>query len=236
MGCIDKIKAELQACGRPEKVEHLTRFFQAFKGGYGEGDKFLAVDIPSQRKIARKYYKEISLREIESLLKADIHEYRTAALMMLEYKLKKADEAGSERIVGLYLRNIKHINNWDLIDSSAPNILGGYLYDKDRQLIYDFAASGDLWKQRIAIMTTYFFIKQKDFKDALKICRMYLNHKHDLIHKASGWMLREIGNRDFDAEYGFLRSYYKKMPRTMLRYAIEKFPEDLRQRFLKGEE
>jgi len=154
---------------------------------------------------------------------------------MMVYKFEKAkDESEREEIVNTYLKNIEAVNNWDLVDSSAPQILGLFLWDKSKDILYEMAQTPDLWKQRIAIMSTFYFIKQGEYDDALKISEILLNHKHDLIHKAVGWMLREIGNRDFEVEYNFLKENYKAMPRTMLRYAIEKFEPDLRQKFLKG--
>lgn len=232
---VQSVKDEMEKHINLEKAEFLPKFFQAFPGGYGEGDQFIGVTVPSQRKIARKYYKDITLDEIDKLLREPIHEYRLTALFFLVLKYEKAKtEAEKKAIVDLYLNNIYYINNWDLVDSSADKILGPYFMDKERDLLYVFADSDHLWKQRIAIMTTYHFIRNYQFDDTFKIAEVLINHKHDLIHKAVGWMLRETGNRNFDAEFTFLKENYKVMPRTMLRYAIEKFEEGLRQRFLKG--
>lgn len=232
---VEIIKEELKKHINEEKAAFLPEFFQAFEGGYGEGDHFLGVVVPDQRKVARKYYKFVSMKDIEELLNEPYHEYRLTALFMMVYKFEKSkDEKEREEIVNTYLNNIGAVNNWDLVDSSAPQILGPFLWDKNKGILYEMARTPDLWKQRIAIMSTFYFIKQGEFEDSLKIAEILLNHEHDLIHKAVGWMLREIGKRDFDVEYNFLKDNYKVMPRTMLRYAIEKFEPELRQKFLKG--
>jgi 3-methyladenine DNA glycosylase AlkD len=168
------------------------------------------------------------------MLSSPFHEERLTAVLILVIKFKKGDESEREKIFKFYLKNRKGINNWDLIDLSAPNIIGSYLLNKETDLLFKFAASKNLWDRRIAILSTFTFIRANEFAASLKICRMLLNDKHDLIHKAAGWMLREIGNRNLKAEEEFLKKYYKKMPRTMLRYAIEKFPETKRQGYLKG--
>jgi len=230
-----EIKHELKKYINHEKAAFFPRFFQAFEGGYGEGDLFLGVVVPDQRKVAKKYYKFVSMKDIEELLNEPYHECRLTALFMMVYKFEKAKvENEREDIVNIYLKNIGAVNNWDLVDSSAPHILGQFLWDKDKSILYEMAKSQDLWKQRIAMMSTFYFIKQGEFDDALKIAKILLNHEHDLIQKAVGWMLREIGNRDFEVEYNFLKENYKSMPRTMLRYAIEKFEPELREKFLKG--
>ncbi|HHU32797.1 MAG TPA: DNA alkylation repair protein [Clostridia bacterium] len=237
MDTIEAIKQELKEQVIPAKAEYFPKFFQAFPGGYGEGDQFLGVTVPSQRRVAKKYWPKISLKEVEKLLQEPIHEYRLTALFILVSKFEHLkNEAERKEIVDLYLNNLKFVNNWDLVDSSADKILGRYLfdYDKEKNILYDFAKSGDLWRQRVAIIATFYFIKQNHFEDTLAIAKILLHHKHDLIHKAVGWMLREIGKRDFTVEYNFLVEHYKDMPRTMLRYAIEKFENDLRKRFLQG--
>ena len=235
MNYLQAVKDELQKYIDFEKAEFLPRFFQAFPGGYGEGDRFIGVTVPNLRKAARKYYQDISLDEIQALLNEPIHEYRLTVLFMLVLKYEKSrTEAEQKAVVDLYLNSTSRINNWDLVDSSAHKILGPYLMDKDKDLLYKMANSGDLWEQRMAIMTTYYFIQHRQFADTINIAKILLNHKHDLIHKAVGWMLREIGNRDFETEFNFLIEHYQQMPRTMLRYAVEKFEEGLRQQFLKG--
>ena len=232
---IDIIKAELQKVSNSEKAAFLPKFFRAVPGGYGEGDRFIGVAVPDQRKIAQKHYKKTTLNETADMLNSPIHEHRLTALLMLVNKFEKTkDEAEKKAVVKVYLENINCVNNWDLVDSSCYKILGPWLIDNDKSLLYEYAWSDDLWKQRIAIITTLYFIKNNYFDDTLKIAEILLEHKHDLIHKAVGWMLREVGKIDFKTEYNFLANHYKKMPRTMLRYAIEKFDEDLRQSFLKG--
>jgi len=226
-----EILNEFKKLERSHRVEKLKSFFRASPNGYGyENDKFFGLTVPETRKIAKKF-KNISLKDVESLLKSDYHEVRLCALFILREKYKKSPD----EVIKVYLNNLEYVNNWDLVDSSAPYLLGQYLYDKDRTLLYDLAKSGDLWKQRIAILSTFYFIKQNDFEDTLRISEILLNHKHDLIHKAVGWMLREIGKRNKEIKDSFLKKYYKFMPRTMLRYAIEKYPEEERQKFLKGE-
>jgi len=229
------IKNELQKNANVKKVEHLLKFFRAFPGGYGGNDKFIGVSVPNQRKVANKYYKTCSLSEAEQLLNEPVHEYRLTALFILVYKFEKLKKAVEQKeIVDLYTNNVANVNNWDLVDSSAYKILGPYLMDKDKGLLYEYANFGCIWKQRIGIITTFHFIRDKKYNDTLNIAKLLLNHTHDLIHKAVGWMLREIGNRDYKVEFDFLKEHYTYMPRTMLRYAIEKFKEDIRQQFLKG--
>jgi len=223
---VDKVRHDLDNCSDPIKAAHLPRFFQAYPGGYGEGDLFIGVTVPNQRKIARSHFQAFSLSELEELI--------LTAIFIIILKFEKAKtEPEREALVKLYLDNLMWINNWDLVDSSAYKILGPHLYRKDRSLLYELAASGELWKQRVAVITTLYFIRNKDYADILNLARLLLRHEHDLMHKAIGWMLREVGNRDFDLEYDFLKQHYRDMPRTMLRYAIEKFDEALRQKFLK---
>jgi 3-methyladenine DNA glycosylase AlkD len=230
-----QIKNDLEGLMNSEKAEFLPGFFKAIPGGYGEGDKFIGVTVPDQRRIAKKYCKTISLDELQELLRDPVHEYRLTALFILVGKFEKAAaETQKKKLTDFYIDNMAYVNNWDLVDSSAYKILGEYLVDKEKDLLYELAKSDNLWHQRIAIISTFCFIKKNHFDDALAIATILLNHQHDLIHKAVGWMLREIGNRDFRAEYDFLAVHYRKMPRTMLRYAIEKFEPELRQKFLKG--
>ena len=226
---------ELLTLANPEMAEHSYRFFQAYKGGYGEGDKFLGIRVPPQRKVAKKF-KNMNLNEVELLLQNEFHEARLTALLIMVYRTEKASPEELEDLFILYMNNLKYINNWDLIDSSAQFVVAMYLEDKDRSVLYDLAQSDDLWEKRVAMITCHHYIaKRHDFKDALLIAEILLHDTHDLIHKAVGWMLREIGNVDLDTELEFLNKYYKEMPRTMLRYAIEKFDEPLRLQYLKGE-
>jgi 3-methyladenine DNA glycosylase AlkD len=233
---IESLKSALHAhADQKRKAGDLARFFQAFPGGYGEGDTFLGVTVPAQRTISRQYFTQITLEEIALLLNENIHEHRLTALFMLVLKYQKAStEPEQKAIVDTYLENIHGVNNWDLVDSSCYLILGPWLLNRDKQLIYDLAHSGQLWLQRIAMITTMHFIRKGHYNNTLQLALILLNHPHDLMHKAVGWMLREVGNRNFETQYQFLEKHYRQMPRTMLRYAIEKFPEDVRQAFLKG--
>ena len=234
MHIIETIKKELASYNDRKKAGKLEIFFQAFPGGYGEGDKFIGITVPNQRRTAKKFFSEINLSDAEKLLNEPFHEYRLTALFMMVYKFEKAEEKEKTAIANMYLKNTARVNNWDLVDSSAEKILGAYLLERPKKILYELVRSKDLWEQRIAMIASFNFIKNNQFSDALKLAEILIDHEHDLIHKASGWMLREIGNRDFDAEYAFLKKHYAKMPRTMLRYAIEKFDEGLRQKFLKG--
>lgn len=224
--------ADFQKLKNPKQAEILSKFFKTGKGEYGEGDIFFGIKVPEQRKLVAKYYKEILLSEVEKLIKSEIHEYRLTGLLILAEKYKKADESSKKQIFDLYLKNAKKVNNWDLVDLSAPNIVGDFLLNKDREILCKLAKSKNLWERRIAIIATFTFIRAEQFKDALKIAEILVNDKHDLIHKAVGWMLREIGKRNIEAEEKFIHKYAEKMPRTMLRYAIEKFQENKRLHYL----
>jgi len=219
---------DLNKLKNKEKEKIFLNFFKTGKGEYGEGDKFLGISVPEQRKVAKKYYKDISLVEIQKLLNSKIHEHRFTALEILVMQYEIADSKNKEKIVKFYLKNTKNVNNWDLVDTSAPYILGNYLLDKGRSVLYKLAKSKDLWQKRISIISTYSFIKENDFKDTLKISEILLFDKHDLIQKAVGWMLREAGKKEEKVLISFLDKYYKKMPRTMLRYSIERL--DLKQK------
>jgi len=225
------MKEELKSKANSEKAKILSGFFKTGKGEYGEGDVFLGVVVPELRKIAKKY-SGIDSMEVGELLNSKIHEERLCALFILIGHYKKADLEQREKIVRFYLANTKNINNWDLVDLSAPNILGDYLLDKDRVVLYRLVKSENLWERRIAVLLTFTFIREGQFKDSLRIFAILLKDKHDLIHKAVGWMLREIGKRDVNVLRAFLNKHYKEMPRTMLRYAIEKLDEKERKGFL----
>ena len=234
MGLIE-IQKDLQGVANKEKAKLLQGFFKTGKGQYGEGDIFLGIVVPEQRKTAKKH-SDLTLPDIQKLLNSKIHEYRLTALFILIDKYKKAEEKTKKEIFNLYLKNTSNINNWDLIDLSAPNIVGNYLLDKPRDIIYNLANSKSLWEKRISILATFEFIKNKEYKDTLNISKILLNDTHDLIHKSVGWMLREVGKRvSQQKEEEFLKKHYKKMPRTMLRYAIERFEETKRQSYLKNE-
>ena len=226
---LSKLKAELNSLANPKQAEILQRFFKTGKGQYGEGDVFLGIKVPVQRKVA-KNYKELSLEDIQELLDSEIHEYRMVGLFILIDKYKK----DKGKVFEFYLKNSKKVNNWDLVDLSAPNIVGDFLLDKPKDILYKLAKSENLWERRIAIISTFAFIRKEKFEDTLKISEILLNDSHDLIHKAVGWMLREVGKRDRKKLENFLKRHYKKMPRTMLRYAIERFEEGKRKMYLRG--
>lgn len=231
----EKVIQNLRMLSDSEKAAFLQKYFKTGKGEYGEGDKFLGIKVPEQRKVANKYFDRIAENDLKSLLENPFHEVRLTAVFMLVQKFSKSKSLREkEKWVRFYLKNRKGLNNWDLVDSSAHKILGPWLYDKDRSLLYELAHSGQLWDQRIAVISTFYFIDRDDFSDSLKIAEILLHHPHDIIHKAVGWMLREIGNRDYSTAFQFLRKHYKSMPRTMLRYAIEKFESERRHQFLKG--
>ncbi len=208
-------------------------FFKTGKGDYGEGDVFAGLKVPTQRKLAREF-KDLILTDLKVLLNSSVHEERLIALFILVDRYGKGNEKEKAEIFSFYMKNRKGINNWDLVDLSAPKIVGKHLLNKDRSLLYKFASSKNLWERRIAVLSTYEFIRQDDFETTLEVAEILLEDKHDLIHKAVGWMLREIGKRDLQTEEKFLKKHYKKMPRTMLRYAIEKFPESKRKKYLQG--
>lgn len=234
MKIAQKIREELQALANPENEPIMKKFFKAFPGGYGGEDSFLSVKIPLQRQITKKFYKDISLEGLSSLLKTKIHEYRITALMCLVLKYQKSkDPLLKKEYAEFYLNHLDWVNNWDLVDCSAPYLLGDYLLDKDPQILYTLADSGELWKERVAVLSGFAFIKKGRFELSLRLTEKLVYHQHDLIHKAVGWMLREIGNRDLQSEIDFLNRYADTLPRTMLRYAIEKFPEEKRQFYLK---
>ena len=228
------IKNELKRLSNKEISEHSQRYFKTGKGEYGEEDIFLGIRVPVLRKLAKKV-RGVSIPEASELLKSQFHEERLLALLLLVDLFKKGNEESKKDIYILYLGSTKFINNWDLVDTSVEHIVGAYLLNRNKEPIYTLARSKILWERRISIMSTYHFIKHNEFADALNIAEILLNDKEDLIHKAVGWMLREIGKRDIESEEGFLKKYYKNMPRVMLRYAIEKFPEERRKSYLKGD-
>ncbi|HUJ17880.1 MAG TPA: DNA alkylation repair protein [Nitrospirota bacterium] len=230
---IEKIQKRLRQFASREKAKVLRGFFKTGPGEYGEGDLFLGVAVPDIRKVAKEFC-NTPLNDVLKLLSSQHHEERLLALLMLTQVFDEGDESLKRKIFGLYLGNTRFINNWDLVDISAPNIVGAWLVGRSRKPLHSLANSRDLWKRRISILSTLAFIRQNDFNDALMISRILLTDKHDLIHKAVGWMLREIGKRDRRVEEEFLMRHYRHMPRTMLRYAIERFPERLRKSYLNG--
>jgi 3-methyladenine DNA glycosylase AlkD len=228
------VQVRLKKLASRDKSKILQRFFKTGPGQYGEGDIFHGITVPVLRALTKEY-DGIPQDEVFSLLASNIHEERLLALLMLVRAFAKGDAVLQKKIYKSYLQNMQYINNWDLVDLTAPQIVGAYLTDKSRKPLYILAGSRDLWQRRIAIISTFTFIKQYDFADTLAISEKLLNDDHDLIQKAVGWMLRETGKRDITVEEQFLRSRYKNMPRTMLRYAIERFPEDKRKKYLRGE-
>jgi 3-methyladenine DNA glycosylase AlkD len=227
------IRTAFHRLGDTKRAQHSQRFFRTGPGEYGEGDVFLGITVPQIHKMAKQCTK-LANKEIVELLQSQYHEERLLALLVLVAKFKQGDEKQQKAIYNLYLKHKKHVNGWDLVDLSAPNIVGAYLLNLDKSMLYKLARSKSLWDRRIAIMATLPSIKQHQFDDTLNIAELLLQDKEDLIHKAVGWMLREIGNRDLAAEEAFLHVHYQRMPRTMLRYAIEKFAETRRQQYLKG--
>jgi len=223
------LKKELKAKANLKKAKILQRFFKTGPGEYGEGDVFLGIVMPEIRKLVKKY-SDIEIKEIIKLLPSKIHEERLTALLIMVKKFQNAED--KEEIYNLYLKNTEYINNWDLVDLSAGKIIGDYLLGKSKSILYKLAKSESIWERRISIIATFNFIRNNKFTETLKIAKILLNDEHDLIHKAVGWMLREIGKRDLKTEEKFLKKYYKKMPRVMLRYAIEKFPEKKRKHYL----
>lgn len=228
---VEEIRKKLRQLGNPEKAIFHQRFFKTGSGEYAEGDVFLGIIVPEIRKLVAQY-KALPIAEAFELLESPIHEERHFALMHLVYVFSKTDEAARKTIYKNYLDHTAHINNWDLVDVSAPSIVGGYLIDKSRSPLAKLARSRSLWERRIAIVSTGYFIRKNQFEDTVKISEMLLKDKEDLIHKAVGWMLREAGKKDLAVLEGFLQKHHRVMPRTMLRYAIEKFPEARRQKYL----
>lgn len=227
------IKRELRELSNREKADAYKWFFKTGKGQYGEGDRFVGVIVPTCRVIAKKY-ENISFAGVSKLLKSKVHEHRMIALFILVSKFQRGSTDEQQKIYNFYLENTKYINNWDLVDLSAHKIVGEYMWKNptEQMLLNKLAISDLLWERRISVISTFYFIGQNKFDKSLEIAKILVHDKHDLIHKAVGWMLREIGKRNQKAEEEFLKAHYKEMPRTMLRYAIEKFPEDLRQRYL----
>ena len=216
------ITNKLQALSDAEKREIFPKFFKAGKGEYGEGDRFLGVAVPNIRAIA-KLHKDISIEEIRELIQSEWHEVRLCALIIMVEKSKKKDEALRKELFNLYLSQTKRINNWDLVDLSCRFIIGEYLLDKSRDILYQLAQSPLLWDNRIAIVSTYAFIRKGQLEDTYALSDLMMQHPHDLMHKAIGWMLREAGKRNPERLYDYVMSHRADMPRTMLRYAIEKF-------------
>ncbi len=230
---VGQIKARLRVLASKEKAKASEWFFKTGPGEYGEGDVFVGVTVPTLRKVA-KDQQDLSHSGVATLLKSKIHEERLLALLIWVLQYKRGDDAVRKRIYTSYLENTRHINNWDLVDTSADHIVGAYLADKSKRPIHELSKSSGLWERRIAMLATFHYMKAGEFDVALRVARTLVTDTEDLIHKAVGWMLREIGKRDRKTEETFLAKHYQKMPRTMLRYAIERFPESRRQQYLKG--
>jgi 3-methyladenine DNA glycosylase AlkD len=230
---LTRINTELNRLSNAEQAAFLQRFFKTGPGQYGEGDRFRGIRVPVLRKLA-KQYQTIEIAQADILLQSEYHEDRMLALFIMILIFKKADQALRKRIYKVYLSRTDRINNWDLVDLSAEHIVGCYLLDKAKTPLFELARSDRLWERRIAVMATFHYIKRNEFTDALAVIGIVLGDHHDLMHKAAGWMLREIGKRDLAVEEQFLAGTYKSMPRTMLRYAIEKFPETKRKAYLHG--
>lgn len=230
---LKELQEKIRLLADPEVAKTMQWFFKTRKGEYGEGDIFVGLKVPNQRKLAREFI-DLSLSELKILLHSPVHEERLISLFILVDKYEKGDEKEKEDIFSFYLKSREGINNWDLVDLSAPKIIGKHLLKKNKSLLFKFALSKNIWERRIAILSTFEFIRNGDYDTTIKIAKMLSSDNHDLIHKSVGWMLREIGKRDLQIEEKFLKIHYKKMPRTMLRYAIEKFPETKRKKYLQG--
>ena len=228
-----EIRSNLHKLGNDQDARQLQRYFKTGPGEYGEGDVFIGVRVPAVRKLARQY-RDTPVSTAQKLLSSKIHEERLLALILLIAHFKNADNTGKKSIYTFYLNHTKYINNWDLVDISAGKIIGAYLFERNRRPLKKLVKSANLWERRIAIMSTGYFISHNDYVDTLLLAKILLKDEEDLIHKAVGWMLREVGKRDRKTEEQFLQQHYHAMPRTMLCYAIEKFPESRRRRYLEG--
>jgi len=230
---LEHLKKELKGKADKKKAAFLARFFKTGPGEYAEGDLFLGIVVPEIRKISKNYL-GIGLKDAVGLLRSKFHEERLLALLILISKYAKGDETAKDAVYRAYLANTKYINNWDLVDLTAPHIVGAHLADKDKSPLLALARSGLIWERRISVLASFHFIRNNIFDHTLEICKILLRDEEDLIHKAVGWMLREVGKRDIVKEEEFLKDRYMVMPRTMLRYAIERFPEAKRRAYLKG--
>lgn len=232
-----EIFSALQDLSNPEKAEFLPKFFKTGKGEYAEGDLFIGVTVPDSRKIAKHFTSKINFEELRGLISSEFHEMRLVALLILVEKFEKAknDLEAQKKIVDFYLAQTQYINNWDLVDLSCYKILGRYCFENNQSdILIKLSKSNNLWEKRIAIVSTMYYVKKQNYGLTKELVVRNLNHTHDLIHKANGWLLREMGKKNEDELLNFLKNHYQQMPRTTLRYAIEKLDEDLRQDFLKG--
>ena len=233
---LKEIKESLAVLSIPEKAAFFPKFFKTGKGEYGEGDLFLGVTVPDQRSVAKEFYSKINLKELSELLSSHYHEHRLTALLMLIFKFEKTkDQAVKDEVVEFYLSHLPHINNWDLVDTSCYKVLGRYAFENQKEsLLKELSKSDQMWHKRIAVVGTMYYVKKGSFELTKEFVTQNLHHPHDLMHKANGWLLREMGNKNEAELIDYLNKYYKEMPRTCLRYAIEKLDEELRQDYLKG--
>ncbi len=229
---ISDVKKALLLKANKRRVEALGKFYKTYKGGYGEGDAFIGVTLPNQKPVIKKYYK-LPLEEIEQMLQEPIHEYRSVALQMLVMRFKPKRSTEKEQIIDLYLKNLDYVNNWDLVDMSASHLLGAWLYDKDHDLLIKLANHENIWHQRVAIVATHYFIKHAEFETTFKIAEILLHTPEDIVQKGVGWMLKEIGKRNEASLTPFLDKFYKEMPRTMLRYSLEKVAPETKRFYMK---
>ena len=227
------IQARLKALGNPDIAAHSARFFRTGLGEYGEGDRFRGIRVPALRKLARAC-DAADMSAVEELLMSPWHEDRLCALFMMIRRYERGDAAQKQAMFDLYLKRVEYVNNWDLVDASAHKIVGAHLEAGKKDLLFEWVRDASLWRRRIVIIATYWYIKRGGFDEFLLLAEQLLNDKEDLIHKAVGWMLREVGKQDRAAEEAFLRRHYRNMPRTMLRYAIERFDEKTRKAYLEG--
>ena len=232
----NQILEALQFLSTPEKRDFLPYFFKTGKGEYAEGDQFIGVVVPDSRKLVKEYWQKATLDDVQEILKSEFHEMRLVALLILVTKFEKSkNEKEKKNLVDFYLKNTKYINNWDLVDLSCYKLLGRYCFENQKdEILKKLSNSENMWKKRIAIVATMYHIKKGSHDLTIELALNNLNHSHDLMHKANGWLLREMGKKDEEKLLNFLKTYYQNMPRTSLRYAIEKLDEDLRQDFLKG--
>lgn len=232
MTTLTQLKKDLARFASPAKAKIVAKFFKTGKGEYSEGDVFLGVKVPEVRSVVKKYL-HLPLEDIKLLLQSKIHEHRLTGLLLLIEKFKRANNAEKKKLVNFYLKCTKYVNNWDLVDLSAHQLLGEWLHDKPKNLLHKLAQSKNLWERRISIISTYSFIRRMQFAHTLQIAETLLHDSHDLMHKAIGWMLREVGKREQAVLERFLQKHAHHMPRTMLRYAIERFPEQQRKKYLR---